>query len=79
MKRFSSVEDAREALSYIDEDLAEIKSFLDKGNRAQALNMLDAIVRDAEFAAKQFPEMESEIDALAAKTAPYIKRIIATA
>ncbi len=79
MNRFASVEDARETLSYLDDDLAEIKQFLAKGNRIQALNMLDAIVRDADIVGRQFPEMEQELNVLVEKTAPYIRIIIATA
>lgn len=77
-KRFENIEDARETLSFIDEDLHEVEVFTRAGNKSLALNIVEKIIADVEAAAKEFPEMEAELIPMTSKIAPYIKGIIAS-
>ena len=75
-KRFENIEDARETLSFLDEDLHEVDVFTRAGNRVLALNIVEKIIQDVEAAAVEYPEMEAELLPMTAKIAPYIKQII---
>lgn len=75
-KRYQNIEDARESLSYIDEDLHEVDVLTRAGNKVLALNIIESIIKGIEAAAVEYPEMETELLPMTAKVAPYIKRII---
>lgn len=72
MKRFDSIENARETFSYADEDLKEVRAFINNGQPEIAYEMLNRMVNDVEFAAKAFPEMEAELETVTAKIKPYV-------
>ena len=71
MNRFDTIEDARETFKYADEDLQEVRNFISNGNPQLAYEMLNKMVNDVEIAAKQFPEMEAELEQLTAAIKPY--------
>lgn len=76
MIRFSTIEDARETFSYADEDIQEASAFIDKGDNLTAYHMLDRMVKDMDVAAKLFPEMSTELEAIADKVKPVLMRIV---
>lgn len=75
-KRFENIEDARETLSFLGEDLHEVDVLTRAGNRVLALNIAEKLIADVEAATVQFPEMHAELLPMTAKIAPYIKQII---
>lgn len=75
-KRFENIEDARETLSFLSEDLHEVDVLTRAGNRVLALNIVEKIIADVEAATVEFPEMHAELLPMTAKIAPYIKQII---
>ncbi len=79
MERFYSIEDAREYFSYTDEDLSEVRKMIEGGKYEIALNTLQAMTRDCEYAANQFPEMDSEVEPVTVKIKSHIWLLIAAA
>lgn len=76
--RYYSIEDARETLSFVNEDLHEADVLNRAGNKTLALNIIEAVIKSVEAAAKEYPEMEAELIPMTAKIAPYIKQVIAS-
>lgn len=72
MNRFDTIEEARETFSYANEDLHEIRNFISNGKLELAYEMLNKMVYDVETAAKQFPEMEAELEQITAAIKPYV-------